>query len=83
VLYLIKNPLATQKELSKFARISTSSTNWHMKRLSQAGFVEPRREGGFVLYTVRGDRARILALLRSYHPRIWERWAERLADLLA
>jgi hypothetical protein len=54
-----------------------------MKRLSQAGFVEPRREGGFVFYAVRGDRAKILALLRSYHPRIWERWAERLADLLA
>ena len=83
VLYLIKNPLATQKELSEFARISPSSTNWHMKRLSQAGFVEPRKEGGFVFYTVRGDRTRILSLLRSYHPRIWERWAERLADLLA
>jgi len=83
VLYLIKNPLATQKELSGFARISASSTNWHMKRLSQAGFVEPRRERGSVYYSVKGDRARILALLRSYHPRIWERWAERLADLLA
>jgi predicted transcriptional regulator len=83
VLYLIKNPLATQKELSEFARISASSTNWHMKRLSRVGFVEPRKEGGFVFYTIRGDRTRILALLRSYHPRIWERWAERLAELLA
>jgi hypothetical protein len=24
----------------------------------------------------------ILALLRSYHPRIWDKWAERLADLI-
>jgi predicted transcriptional regulator len=83
VLYIIKNPLVTQKELSEFARISASSTNWHMKRLCAAGFVQPRREAGFVYYSVRGDRARILTLLRSYHPRIWERWAERLADLLA
>jgi predicted transcriptional regulator len=83
VLYLIKNPLATQKELSEFTRISASSINWHMKRLSQASFVQTRREGGSVFYTVRGDQARILTLLRSYHPRIWERWAERLADLLA
>src|SRR5690348_14531106 len=59
VLYLIKNPLATQKELSDFARISASSTSWHMKRLSQVGFVEPRKEGGFVFYIIRGDRARI------------------------
>ena len=83
VLYLIKNPEATQKELSEFARISASSTNWHMKRLSKAGFVEARRNGGFVFYTVRGDPGRIILLLRSYHPRIWDRWAERLADLMA
>lgn len=82
VLYLLKNPLATQKELAEFARISASSTSWHMKRLSEAGFVTARRERGFVFYTVTSDQARILALLRNYHPRIWERWAERLADLL-
>jgi DNA-binding transcriptional ArsR family regulator len=82
ILYLLENPGATQKELSQFARISPSSTNWHMKRLSQAGFVEARREGGFVLYTVRGDPGMILALLRSYHPRIWDKWAERLADFM-
>ena len=82
VLYLLKNPLATQKELSEFARISASSTSWHMKRLSEAGFVTARRERGFVFYAVTSDQARILALLRNYHPRIWERWAERLADLL-
>ena len=82
VLYLIKNPQATPKELAEFARISASSTNWHMKRLSRAGFVEARREGGFVSYKVRGDRGKILSLLRSYHPRIWDRWADRLADLM-
>ena len=82
ILYLLENPRASQKELSRFARISPSSTNWHMKRLSQAGFVEARREGGFVFYTVKGDPAMILSLLRSYHPRIWDKWAERLADLM-
>jgi predicted transcriptional regulator len=83
VLYLIKNPQATQKELSEFGRISASSTNWHMKRLAKAGFVEARRSGGFVLYRVRGDPVKILSLLRSHHPRIWDKWAERMADLMA
>lgn len=82
ILYLLENPGATQKELSEFSRISPSSTSWHMKRLSQAGFVEARREAGFVFYTVKGDSGMILALLRSYHPRIWDKWAERLADLV-
>jgi predicted transcriptional regulator len=82
LLYLLKTPDATQKELSEFARVSASSTSWHMKRLVQVGLVEARRQGGFVYYMVKGDPARILTLVKSYHPRIWERWAERLADLL-
>ena len=83
VLYLIKNPLATQKELSDFARISPSSTSWHMKRLSNAGVITARRENGGVYYTINVNPTRILTLLQNYHPRIWDTWAERLADLLA
>ena len=83
VLYLIKNPLAGQKELSEFARISPSSTSWHMKRLSQSGVISTRRENGSVYYTVRTDPSRILGLLQNYHPRIWEIWAERLAELIS
>jgi len=83
LLYLLKTPDATQKELSEFAHISASSTSWHMKRLVEAGLVKSRRQGSFVYYVAKGDPVKILTLLKSYHPRIWERWAERLADLLA
>jgi len=83
LLYLLKTPDATQKELSEFAHISASSTSWHMKRLVQAGLVKSRRQGSFVYYVAKGDPVKILTLLKSYHPRIWERWAGRLADLLA
>ncbi len=83
LLYLLKTPDATQKELSEFAHISASSTSWHMKRLVEAGLVKSRRQGSFVYYVAKGDPVKILTLLKSYHPRIWERWAGRLADLLA
>jgi len=83
LLYLLKTPDATQKELSEFAHISASSTSWHMKRLVEAGLVKSRRQGSFVYYMAKGDPVKILTLLKSYHPRIWERWAGRLADLLA
>jgi len=83
LLYLLRTPDATQKELSEFAHVSASSISWHMKRLVQAGLVDSRRQGVFVYYMAKGDPAKILALLRSYHPSIWERWADRLADLLA
>ena len=82
LLYLLENPNTIQKELSEYARISSSSTHWHMKRLVRAGLVDAKRKGGFVYYTVKGEPARIVELLKNYHPRIWDRWAERLADLL-
>ncbi|HZY94237.1 MAG TPA: winged helix-turn-helix transcriptional regulator [Candidatus Bathyarchaeia archaeon] len=82
LLYLIQKPGSSQKQLSEFAQISPASINWHMKRLSEVGFVDMRREGSSVHYNVKGDPVRILRLLKDYHPSIWERWADRLADLL-
>ena len=82
LLFLIQNPNATQREVSDYAEISPASTNWHMNRLSEARLVEAKRDRPNVRYTVRGNHAEILALLRSYHPLVWERWADRLADVL-
>jgi len=83
LLYLMHNPNATQKELSGYAKISPSSINWHMRKLSESGLVESKHEGANVRYSVKVKRAQVLALLKSYHPTVWERWADRLADLLS
>jgi len=83
LLFLIQNPNATQKELSEYVRISPASINWHMGRLSDTGLVEAKRDRMNVRYLVRNNRAEILALLKSYHPAIWERWADRLANIIS
>ena len=83
LLFLIQNPNATQKELAGYARISPSSINWHMRRLSKSRLVETKHEGASVRYLLNVNRADVLALLRSYHPSVWEKWADRLADLLS
>jgi len=83
LLFLIQNPNATQKELAGYARISPSSINWHMRRLSKSRLVETKHEGASVRYLVSVNRADVLALLRSYHPSVWEKWADRLADILS
>jgi predicted transcriptional regulator len=82
LLFLIRNPDATQKELSEYAEISPASVNWHMRRLSAQGLIETKHERSNVRYAVRGDSNEILTLLQSYHPMVWEKWAERLADVL-
>ena len=82
LLFLIRNPEATQKELSEYVHISPATVGWHMRRLSGSGLVEIRREGPNVKYIVRGSHQEIVKLLQSYHPAIWEKWADRLADAL-
>ena len=82
LLFLIQKPEATQKELSEYLDISPASVNWHIRRLFDSGLVDSRRDGSNVRYSVRGSHSEIIALLRSYHPMVWERWADRLADAI-
>jgi predicted transcriptional regulator len=83
LLFLMQNPNATQKELAGYAKVSPSSINWHMQRLSKSRLIQTRREGARVRYLVNVNRAEVLTLLKKYHPTIWARWADRLADILA
>jgi predicted transcriptional regulator len=82
LLFLIQNPLTTQKAISEFTNISSSSINWHMKRLNNAGLVDIRHENRFAKYNLTIDSAMVLSLLHNYHPSIWAKWADRLADLM-
>ena len=82
LLFLMQNPTATQKELSGFARVSPSTINWHMQRLTKAKLIKTTREGATVRYLVKVNRSEIITLLKNYHPTVWERWADRLADIL-
>jgi predicted transcriptional regulator len=61
LLFLMQNPNATQKELSKYAKISPGSINWHMRRLSDSGLVEIKRDGLNVKYFVRINCANIIS----------------------
>jgi predicted transcriptional regulator len=82
LLFLIQNPNATQKELTEYVKISAASISWHIRRLSDAGLVDSKHDGLNVRYLIRDNRAEILALLRSYHPAVWERWGDRLANIV-
>ncbi|MDG6998106.1 MAG: winged helix-turn-helix transcriptional regulator [Nitrososphaerota archaeon] len=82
LLHLVKNPNVTQKELCEYSRISAGTINWHMKRLGNSGLVSSTRDGQFVRYKVSVDTYEILKLLQSYHPTIWEKWADRFANVV-
>lgn len=82
LLHLVKNPNLTQKELCEYCRISAGTINWHMRRLKDSGLVSSTRDGQFVRYKAAVDSDEILNLLQSYHPSIWEKWADRFANVV-
>lgn len=82
LLYLIKNPNVTQKQVSEYSKISAGTINWHMKRLQQSGLVSIKRDGQYVRYNVEANSDEVMKLLRSYHPSIWETWADRFANAI-
>ena len=82
ILYLIRNSRSSQKDLAEFMDLSPATIHWHIKKLASAGLLQARRDGSFVMYTLTCDQMEILQLIRSYHLSIWEKWSDRLADLL-
>ncbi len=82
LLYLSINPGASHHDISEYAGISPGTTTWHMKRLLEAGLVTSKRSTE-VVYFLQVDAKDVAKLLRDYHTNIWERWADRLAEIFS
>jgi DNA-binding MarR family transcriptional regulator len=81
ILYLIENPGATQTELVRHKGFTAPTINWHMSRLIEIGLVYSCKEGRFVKYYLEGNVEDITTLLKLYHPSVWNKLSNRLAEL--
>jgi predicted ArsR family transcriptional regulator len=81
VIYLIENSGATQRDIAQHMGLAAPTINWQMRRLIEIGLVYSQREGKFVKYSLKGDINDIITFLRSYHPSIWDKLSDRLAEL--
>ena len=81
ILYLIENPGATQTELVRHKGFTAPTINWHMSRLIEIGLVYSCKEGRFVKYYLEGNVEDIITLLKLYHPSVWNKLSNRLAEL--
>jgi predicted transcriptional regulator len=82
VLRVIDHPDTTQANLAEELKLSRPAVLWHMKRLEGLGLIVSSRRGRNATYRLLGDVGQITDLLRSYHPSVWEKWANRFTDLL-
>jgi predicted transcriptional regulator len=81
LLYLIENPGATQTELVRHKGFTAPTINWHMSRLIEIGLVYSCKKGRFVKYYLEGNVEDIITLLKLYHPSVWNKLSNRLAEL--
>lgn len=74
-----KNP--TQTDIVNLIKISSASVNWHIGKLIEFDLVLEEKDGKFKRYSLGIDSKNIVSLLKNYHPNIWNRWSNRLADM--
>ncbi|MGH9999310.1 MAG: winged helix-turn-helix transcriptional regulator [Nitrosopumilaceae archaeon] len=74
-----RNP--TQTDIANIIKISSSSVNWHINRLIELGLILELKDGKFKRYTLGIDTKLIVSLMKNYHPNIWDRWSNRLAEM--
>lgn len=81
ILFLIENPGSTQIEISKRISFSAPTVKWHMSRLIEMDIVYSHKESKFIKYFLKGDVNDIISLMKIYHPSIWSKLANRLAEI--
>lgn len=82
LLYITLNRGVNQRDLSTYSKLSVSTVLWHVKRLISSGLVEAHQYLGNITYSIKVDKETIFLLLKSYHPTLWERWADTIADVV-
>ena len=81
VLYLIENSGASQRDIAQHTGFAAATISWHMSRLIEIGLVYSCKEGRFVKYYLEGNVEDIITLLKLYHPSVWNKLSNRLAEL--
>ena len=81
ILMIILEKKPTQTDIANIIKISGASVNWHIKRLVELGLVLEQKDGKFKRYTLGINSKNIVSLMKNYHPNIWNRWSNRLAEM--
>ena len=81
ILLVILEQKPTQTDIANIIKISGASVNWHIKRLVELGLILEQKDGKFKRYTLGIDSKHIVSLMKNYHPNIWNKWSNRLAEM--
>jgi predicted transcriptional regulator len=81
IIMIILEKKPTQTDIADIIKISSASVNWHIKRLVDLGLVLEQKDGKFKRYTLGVNSKNIVSLMKNYHPNIWNKWSNRVAEM--
>lgn len=81
LMFILERKSPTQTDIVDSVKISAASVNWHIKRLIDLELISEIKEGKYKKYQMVVDSTFVVNLLKSYHPNLWNRWSNRLAEM--
>ncbi len=82
VMYLIQHEPATHQEISKGIGLSSSTINWHMKRLIELQIVDTEYSGKYTVYRL-NDRDNVMNNLKKCKSTTWSSMVNNMADVFS
>lgn len=82
LLFLSRKPGSCQTDVAKEIRCSSPTARWYLIRLEALGLIWSRRQGAEVKYYANTSMPELAGLLRTYRPSIWDKYADRMADMM-
>jgi len=81
LMVIVEQKHPTQKDIVNRIGISSPAVNWHIRHLLDLKIIDERRDGKYKRYQLRNNPRYVMALLRRYHPNIFEKWTSRFVEL--
>jgi len=81
LILIIEQRNPTQSDIAAKIGLSAPSVSWHVRRLTDASVISEEREGKYKRYQLRGDPQKIVSLMKTYYPSLWDTWSDRLAEI--
>ncbi len=81
LMLILERKSPTQTDIVDSVKISAASVNWHIRRLIDLGLISELREGKYKRYQMVVDSTFVINLLKNYHPNVWNKWSNRLAEM--
>ena len=82
LFFLSRKPGSCQTDVAKEIKCSSPTARWYLIRLEALGLIKSRREGAEVRYYANTSMPELARLLRTYRPSIWDKYADRMADMM-